>query len=65
MGSIFDTWNDVVANGGAYYVGAAPGHTAEWVWVLLSIACCLCALYVGHKHETDAYDKAGQDNVDP
>ena len=36
---------------GAYY--AAIG--SEWVWLGISVACCVVALVVGSKHELDAY----------
>ncbi len=65
MGSIFDTWNDVVANGGAYYPGAGGGSGAEWTWVLISIAICVGALWIGGRHETEAFNRAGSNNADP
>ena len=65
MGSIFDTWNDVVAHGGAYYPGAGGGRGAELTWVLISIVMCLAALWVGGRHENDAYRRAGADNLEP
>ncbi len=62
MGSIFDTWNDVVASGGAYYPGAGGGSGSEWTWVIISIAICLLALWMGAKHETDAFNRAENGN---
>lgn len=59
MGSSFDTWDDILANGGAYYPGAG---SMEMVWVLISIAICVVALWVGGKHEADAYKKVGNDS---
>ncbi|MDE0811893.1 MAG: hypothetical protein OSB69_21635 [Alphaproteobacteria bacterium] len=54
MGAPFDTgtWTGVK---GAYYV--ALNSQMEVVWLLVSVACCLVALWVGSKHETDAYKK--------
>ena len=55
MGAPFETgtWNGVT---GAYYMGLNSGW--EVVWLLVSIVMCVAALWVGHKHESDAYDKA-------
>lgn len=61
MGSAFDTWNDVVASGGAYYPGV--GTSWEMIWLLISIAICVVALWIGGKHESDAYRRAGSDNT--
>ena len=54
MGAPFDTgtWTGV---DGAYYVGL--NSSMETGWLLVSIVCCLVALWVGSKHETDAYKK--------
>jgi len=54
MGSSFDTWDNIVANGGAYYPGVG---SMEVVWVLITIAICVVSLWVGHKHEADAYKR--------
>ncbi|MEL6479205.1 MAG: hypothetical protein AAFR17_17885 [Pseudomonadota bacterium] len=53
MGWAFDTasWEGVE---GAYY--SAMG--AEWLWLLVSVGCCVAALVVGAMHELDAYRKA-------
>ncbi len=55
MGAPFDTgtWNGVE---GAYYTGAGGG---ELLWLLVSIACCIAAIWIGHRHETKAYENAG------
>ena len=53
MGSAFDTWNDV---DGAYYMGA--GTSWEVIWLLLSIVICVVALWMGARHELDAYKSA-------
>lgn len=53
MGSMFDTWNSV---SGAIYPGA--GGSWEHIWLYVSIAMCVVALWIGHKHETEAYEKA-------
>ena len=57
MGAPFSngTWNGVE---GAYYVGAGGG--LEGVWLLVSIALCVAAIWIGHRHETKAYDKANK-----
>ena len=59
MGSSFDSWTDIVAEGGAYYPGVG---SMEIVWVGLSIVMCVAALYIGGKHESDAYKKVGGDS---
>jgi len=53
MGSIFDTWNGVT---GAIYPGA--GGSWEHIWLYLSSAMCVGALWFGHTHEKEAYEKA-------
>ena len=52
MGSVFETWNDVA---GAIYPGA--GGAWEHIWLWLSIAMCVMALWKGHQHESEAYEK--------
>ena len=58
MGWPFDeaSWNNVE---GAYYSAAG----AETFWVLASVAICVVALYMGAKHELDAY-KREEDRAD-
>ncbi len=56
MGSDFDTWSGVE---GAIYMGA--GSSWELIWLVLSIAMCIAAIWVGGTHEADAYRKAGDD----
>ncbi|MEH6478236.1 MAG: hypothetical protein V7727_21255 [Sneathiella sp.] len=47
------TWNNVE---GAYYVGA---NTAwEPIWLFVSIAMCLAALWMGSRHEKKSYEKS-------
>ena len=59
MGWSFDApdWSLVE---GAYYAGMG----SELLWVVLSIVVCVAALFVGCKHELDAYkreqEKAGK-----
>ena len=55
MGAPFDTgtWNGVE---GAIYNAAGT----EFIWLLISIALCCFALWKGHTHETEAYNKAGK-----
>jgi len=55
MGSPFETatWNGVT---GAYYMGV--NSSWEVIWLVASVAMCVVALWVGHKHENDAYNKA-------
>lgn len=55
MGSPFETatWNDVT---GAYYMGL--NSSWETIWLVASIVMCVAALWIGHKHEQDAYNKA-------
>ncbi len=52
MGSPFEnaTWNGVE---GAYYMGA--GTHWEWIWLAVSIALCVMALFIGGTHEAVAY----------
>lgn len=50
MGSSFDSWDGIE---GAYYMGA--GTSWEVIWLVISIALCIGSLYVGAKHELDAY----------
>lgn len=56
MGSSFDSWDGVE---GAYYMGA--GTSWELIWLVVSIAMCVYACYVGAKHELDAYKEAEKD----
>ena len=53
MGAPFDTgtWNGVTES-----IYNAAG--TEALWLFISIALCIVALWMGHKHESDAYDKA-------
>jgi hypothetical protein len=55
MGSPFDTgtWDGVT---GAYYTGYGSG---EMMWLLLAIALCVVACWVGHRHESESFDKNG------
>ena len=55
MGAPFETgsWNGVE---GAYYIGAGGGM--EIVWLAVSIVCCVVAIWIGHRHEAKAYQKA-------
>jgi len=57
MGSNFDTWNDVA---GPIYMGA--NSSWEVIWLIVSIVMCLAALWVGSRHELDAYKKADNGN---
>jgi len=56
MGSAFESWTGV---DGAYYMGA--GSSWETIWLVLSIAMCVLALWIGSKHELDAYREAERD----
>ncbi len=46
------TWNGVE---GAYYTGAGGGM--EIIWLGVSIAMCVVALWVGGRHESEAYKR--------
>ncbi|MEH6546774.1 MAG: hypothetical protein V7701_10115 [Sneathiella sp.] len=49
------TWNNVE---GAYYTGV---NTAwEPIWLFVSIAMCLAALWMGSRHEKESYEKSDQ-----
>lgn len=54
MGAPFDTgtWNGVE---GAYFTGA--GGDMMMFWLIVCIALCVIPLFIGHKHETKAYDR--------
>ncbi|MGI9387333.1 MAG: hypothetical protein ACR2OX_07865 [Methyloligellaceae bacterium] len=54
MGSPLPTasWNGVE---GAYYMGM--NTTWEPIWLFVSIAMCVMAVWVGGKHEADAYSR--------
>lgn len=52
MGAPFEgNWSSVTE---AYYVGAGGG---EVIWMIIAIALCVGALFVGARHETQAYAK--------
>ncbi|MEM9063570.1 MAG: hypothetical protein AAGD13_24185 [Pseudomonadota bacterium] len=53
MGWPFDAASWDVAEG-AYY--SAVG--SELIWLIVSVVMCLAAMFVGSKHELDAYRKA-------
>lgn len=53
MGAPFDSWEGVE---GAYYMGA--GTSWEVIWFLVAVVLCIGALWVGAKHELDAYKEA-------
>ncbi|MEM8755613.1 MAG: hypothetical protein AAGF90_21840 [Pseudomonadota bacterium] len=53
MGSAFDSFDGIE---GAYYIGA--GTSWELIWLVVSVAMCVLALWVGSRHELDAYKKA-------
>lgn len=57
MGWPFETASWEAAEG-AYY--AAVG--GELVWVVISVVMCCAALFVGSRHELDAYQKAKNGN---
>ena len=50
MGSPFEGSWDAVKDS-AYYVGAGGG---EAIWLIISIALCVLALFMGHRHESKA-----------
>ena len=54
MGSPFKeaTWNGVEA---AYYTGAGGGM--EIIWLGVSIVMCVVAIWVGGRHEAEAYKR--------
>ena len=54
MGWSFDSasWNAVE---GAMYMG--NGTAWEIIWLLVSVVMCVAALWVGGRHEIDAYKK--------
>lgn len=45
------TWNTAE---GAIYNGAGSG---EMTWLIVSIVLCVCALLIGHGHESRAYQR--------
>jgi len=49
IGAPFDNW-DAVA-GGSYYTGLGSG---EFIWLMVSIALCVLAIFIGHSHESKA-----------
>lgn len=53
MGSAFDSFDGIE---GAYYVGASTSW--ELIWLAVSVIMCVVALWVGSKHELDAYKEA-------
>ena len=53
MGAPFESWDAVE---GAYYVGA--GGSWEMIWFLVSVVLCVVALWMGARHELDAYKSA-------
>ena len=57
MGSNFDSCDE--AMGAAYYMGA--NSSWEVIWLLLSIVMCVIALWMGARHELDAYKEAEND----
>ena len=52
MGSAFDTWNEIA---GPIYMGA--NSSWETIWLAVSVGICVVALFVGSRHELDAYKK--------
>jgi|GEM_PF-893717 len=56
MGSDITDWAEAA---GPIYMGA--NSSWEVIWVLLAYAAMIIALYVGSKHELDAYKKAEND----
>ena len=56
MGSDITDWAEAA---GPIYMGA--NSSWEVIWVLLAYAAMIVALYVGSKHELDAYKKAEND----
>lgn len=55
MGAPFDTgtWTGVTAE---YFTGA--GGAMPTIWLFVSIALCVLALFVGGKHEQESYEKS-------
>ena len=53
MGAPFDTgtWNGVTES---MYNAAG----AEALWLFISVALCVVALWMGHRHESESYEKA-------
>lgn len=52
IGAPFESW-DAVA-GASYYTGLGGG---ELIWLVISIALCVLAIFVGHGHEKKANSK--------
>jgi len=48
MGAPFETWDKVVD--GVYYAGVGM----EGIWLVISIALCILACVIGHRHESSA-----------
>lgn len=46
------SWNSMTD--AAYYAGHGGG---EAIWLIISIVLCVVALYVGARHESEAYKK--------
>lgn len=55
MGAPFESWDAVE---GAYYMGV--NSSWELIWLLVSIAMCCIALFVGARHELDAYKREAE-----
>ena len=57
MGAPFDTgtWNGITES-----MHNAAG--TEALWLFISMALCVVALWMGHKHEAESYEKADRDN---
>ncbi len=51
MGTSITDWTAVE---GAYYAGAGGG---EWLWLFIAIALTVIPLFMGAKHELQAYEK--------
>ena len=54
MGSEIASWDTFEK--GALYMGASSSW--ELIWLVVSILMCVVALWVGSRHEKDAYKKA-------
>jgi len=52
MGSAFSDWAEAT---GPMYMGA--NSSWEVIWTLVAVVICLFALYMGSKHELDAYKR--------
>ena len=52
MGAPDSSWEELVANGAAYYTGYGSG---EVLWTIIAAAICVLAIIVGGMQESKSY----------